>query len=91
MDAHTAVELVRDALLTALMIASPVLLVAIVIGFVVGLLQAVTQVQDQSLGFAAKLAAVGTALVLCLPWLLDRLISYAQLVISNIPNTISGG
>lgn len=91
MPAHSAVDLVREALFTALAILSPVLVVAIVVGLVVGLMQALTQIQDHTIGFAVKLVAVGVALVFCLPWLIGRMIEYAQIVITNIPATIAGG
>ena len=61
---------------------------ALAVGLVVGLLQAVTQVQEQSVAFVAKLAAMAAVLSLMLPWLLDQLVQYSHDLIVNIPNTL---
>ena len=53
MDPQDAIDLGREAIITALMIGSPVLLVGVVVGLLIGLVQAVTQIQDQTLSFVA--------------------------------------
>jgi flagellar biosynthetic protein FliQ len=55
---------------------------------VIGLLQALTQVQEQTVAFVPKLLAMIVTLGLSLPWVLTRLIEYSEHLISNIPNTM---
>jgi len=80
MDANTAVDLCRQSLLAALLLASPILLVGMAVGLIVGLLQALTQVQDQTVSFVPKLIAMSVVTIACLPWLMGRLVEFAQQV-----------
>jgi flagellar biosynthetic protein FliQ len=73
-----AIELVREALLTALTIGAPVLVVGMLVGIAMGLIQALTQVQDQTVAFVPKLLAMAAILLACLPWLLDRLLEFTR-------------
>ena len=91
MDPQDAIDLGREAIITALMIGSPVLLVGVVIGLLIGLVQAVTQIQDQTLSFVPKIIAMIGALAICLPWLLERMMEYSQDLITNIPSVVLGG
>lgn len=91
MDASSAVDTVREALITSLIIGSPMLAVAIAVGLIVGLLQALTNIQDQSIAFVAKFVAVGATLALCLPWLISRMLEYAETVFTTSPTMIVGG
>jgi len=91
MDAQIAVDLGREALTTAVIIGAPILLVGIVVALVVGLLQALTQIQDQTLSFVPKIVAMVAAVALCLPWLIQRMVEYSEVLITNIPFTITGG
>ena len=91
MDSQIAVDLGREALMTAVIIGAPILLVGIVVALVVGLLQALTQIQDQTLSFVPKIVAMVAAVGLCLPWLVQRMIEYSESLITNIPLTIMGG
>jgi len=76
--AETAlVDLLREAMLTAGMVAAPVLLVGLVVGLVLGILQAATGVQEPTLGQLPRLAAMAGMLVLMLPWMLE---TFVQLV-----------
>ncbi len=70
----------------ATLIAAPVLLAGTIVGLVIGLLQALTQVQEQTVAFVPKLLAMIVTLGLSLPWILTRLIEYSEHLISNIPN-----
>jgi len=91
MDPQNAVDLGREAMMTALIIGAPILLVGVAVALVVGLLQALTQVQDQTIAFVPKIVAMIAAASLCLPWLIERMIEYSETVITNIPLTIMGG
>jgi len=91
MDAQTAVNLTQQAMLTALLISAPILIVGVVVGLLIGLAQALTQVQDQTVAFVPKIVAMVAVLVLCLPWLVQKMVEYSEYLITNIPRTIAGG
>ena len=65
-------------LLLALLVASPLVLTALAVGLVVAVLQAVTQVQDVALSTVPKILAVMAALLLSGPWMMQRLVEFAQ-------------
>lgn len=88
MEPQAAVDLAREALVIATLIAAPVLLAGTVVGLVIGLLQALTQVQEQTVAFVPKLLAMIVAVGLSLPWVLGRLMEYAEHLISNIPRSM---
>ncbi len=71
-----AVELLRRAVTLALLVAAPMLVTALLVGVVVSLIQAVTQIQEQTLTFIPKLLAMAVVFMITLPWILSRLIDY---------------
>lgn len=83
------VDLARNMVLTALLVAAPMLVVALVIGLVVSLVQAMTQIQEQTLSFVPKLIAVGATLVVALPWILQILVRYTSELFRSIPSLAS--
>ena len=88
MTADLAAELCRTAVLLALTIGAPVLLAALATGLIIGLLQAVTQLHDQTLSFVPKLVVMSLTILFLLPWGLSRLTEYATELIRGIPGTI---
>jgi flagellar biosynthetic protein FliQ len=83
MDPSTAIDLCRSTLLTAVVIAAPMLLVGMAAGLAVGLIQALTQIQDQTVAFVPKLLAMAAVLVACLPWLLTQMTDFTRLIFEN--------
>ena len=77
MDLQTASSLVRETLTLALLVAAPMLAIGLVVGVVVSLLQAVTQIQEQTLALIPKLAAMVGAAIVLMPWIGHQLMSYA--------------
>ena len=75
----------KDALMTVLLLSAPALLVAIVVGFGVGLVQALTQVQDQTLPQAIKLVAVMLVLLVLGPLLASQVVNLAGQMLDNFP------
>jgi flagellar biosynthetic protein FliQ len=73
-----ALQLMGEMLLAALLISAPVLVPIMVIGLVISLLQVVTQVQEISLTFVPKIITVFIAVVVFGPWMLRKLIAFAQ-------------
>ncbi|MFQ5807418.1 MAG: flagellar biosynthetic protein FliQ [Phycisphaerae bacterium] len=78
MELSTALDLGREALLTALVIAGPILGVGILVGLSVSLLQTLTQLQDQTFSIVPKIVAMFGAAIFFVPWLANRLVEYAQ-------------
>ena len=76
MDTTQVMDLVRDAVGIAIRLASPMLLLAMVVGVTVAIFQAVTQIHEQSIGFALKLIVVITVLLVGGGWMLDTLKDY---------------
>jgi flagellar biosynthetic protein FliQ len=91
MQPQDAIDLGREGIMLAMLIGAPVLLAGTVIGLLIGLLQALTQIQDQTIAFVPKLLAMLAVLSLCLPWILDKLMQYCADVIRNVPSVIAGG
>ena len=88
MNPQDAIDLGREAVNMALVIGAPVLLAGMAVGLVVGLLQAVTQIQEQTVSFVPKLVAMVLVLSLMLPWLVHQMVQYSHDLIVNIPNTL---
>ena len=61
------------------------------VGLLVGMFQALTQIQDHTLSFVPKIIAMILVLTLCLPWFLDQMVEFSRSVISNIPTVLGGG
>jgi len=83
MDPQNAIDLCRSALLSALIIGAPMLLVGMAAGLTIGLLQALTQIQDQTVSFVPKLLAMAAVMVACMPWLMMRLVEFTREVFTN--------
>jgi len=83
------VDLSRNMIMTALLVSAPMLLVALVVGLIVSLIQAVTQIQEQTLSFVPKLAAVGATFLIALPWIMQVLVKYTSELFRSIPSLAS--
>jgi flagellar biosynthetic protein FliQ len=89
MSVALAIEFTRSAVTLCLLVAGPLLLTALIVGVVVSLVQAVTQLQEQTLTFIPKLLAVGIMLVITLPWILVKLSEFLVSVIRSLPTVVS--
>jgi flagellar biosynthetic protein FliQ len=88
MDPQQAIDLTRQAILESLVIVAPVLLCGLLLALVLGLLQALTQIQEQSITFVPKLVAMILVLGWTLPWVISRLVQYSHDLIAGIPDTL---
>ena len=88
MTPDTVVTVGQYALLTMLMIAAPPLLAALVVGLVVGVFQAATQVNEMTLSFIPKIVALVVVLIAAGPWLLSTLVNYTERLFREIPYLI---
>jgi flagellar biosynthetic protein FliQ len=85
MTPSLATELIRNAVSIALWVAAPMLITALVVGVLVSLLQAITQLQEQTLTFIPKLALIAVVFIVTLPWTLSRLVEYLIQVLRTLP------
>ncbi|MFQ5589941.1 MAG: flagellar biosynthesis protein FliQ [Phycisphaerae bacterium] len=85
MEFHTAIEMGRDAFWMSLIAAAPILLIGLVVGLCISLFQAVTQLQEQTLTFAPKIAAMVIAASLFIPWIGNKMVDYAQEMLGSVP------
>ena len=76
-------------LMTALLIAAPMLVVALAVGLVISVIQAVTQVQEQTISFVPKLVAVGATFIIALPWIIQIMVKYTTELFRSIPGMVS--
>jgi flagellar biosynthesis protein FliQ len=77
-------ELLRQLMKEAMIVSAPVLAAAVVLGFVLSLVQTLTSLQEQSLTSVPRLAAVGIILLIGMPWFLGRMASYTRLLMSDL-------
>ncbi|MDC7785516.1 flagellar biosynthesis protein FliQ [Rhodoplanes sp. TEM] len=73
MTGPEVVDVARDSIVTLVLVASPLMLVGLVVGVVVSLFQALTQIQESTLIFVPKILAIFTAMILALPFMADQL------------------
>lgn len=88
MNSGTVMEIGRQAIETALLLAGPLLLVALAVGLLVSIFQAATQINEATLSFIPKLVAVFLVLVLAGPWMLQLILDFMRRMLESIPNVI---
>jgi flagellar biosynthesis protein FliQ len=79
------VELLRKMLWISLILSAPVLLATLVVGLVIGIVQAVTSIQEQTLSFVPKLAAIALVLGLLGTWMTRTLVDYTAQLFADLP------
>ena len=84
MNNSMAVDLFRQALMTAFWLSLPILTIGFVVGIVVSLVQIITSVQDASFGAVPRLAAFLFGLLLLMPWMLNRLMTYTTSLFGDL-------
>lgn len=85
MSTEFIVELARSSIYTTLLVSAPMLILALIVGLAISILQAITQIQEMTLTFIPKIVAVGIALVVFLPWMINTLVTYTNQLLSLIP------
>ncbi len=88
MTPETIITLGQRALELAVLVSAPLLLTALVVGVLISLFQAATQINEMTLSFVPKLLALVVRLLLAGPWMLEMLISLTQNLMKDIPNLI---
>ncbi|AEO07905.1 flagellar biosynthesis protein FliQ [Buchnera aphidicola] len=85
MTSEYVMELFHDAMKVTLMLASPLLLAALISGLIISILQAATQVNEQTLSFIPKIISVISIIVILGPWMLGVMLDYTHNLFTNIP------
>jgi flagellar biosynthetic protein FliQ len=88
MTQEFVISIGREAMYTAFLLAAPPLVAALVVGLLVSIFQAVTQIQEMTLAIIPKMIAVLVALIVAYPWLLEKLTSYTTRVFQAIPTVV---
>ncbi len=83
-------DITNQAIKVALMISAPMLIGALLIGILVSLFQAVTQINEQTLSFIPKILVIVGALVIFAPWMSDTLTTFTKELIISIPQVVAG-
>lgn len=86
MSDNDVMHLAVQAMIMGAKLAAPILLISLVMGFVISLLQSVTQVQEMTLTFVPKLIAVALILLFMGNWMMTELVTFTQTLIRDIPN-----
>lgn len=89
MTPESVMTMGRHAIEVTLMVAAPMLLVALGIGLIVSIFQAATQINEQTLSFIPKLVGIFAALVIAGPWMLTIMLDYMREMFTNIPLLVS--
>jgi len=89
MSPETVMTLGRHALEVTLLLAAPLLLVALLTGLLIGAFQAATQINEMTLSFIPKLVAMAVALLVAGPWMLRQIVGYTRQLIESIPTLIN--
>jgi len=88
MTPESVMTMGRQAVEITLMLAAPMLLVALIIGLVISIFQAATQINEQTLSFIPKLVGVFVALVIAGPWMLTIILDYMRQMFQSIPSLV---
>ena len=75
----------REAVMLTLLISAPMLGLGLLVGLVISIFQAATQIQEMTLTFIPKIVAVALALLVFLPWILTRMVDYTTALFNSIP------
>lgn len=82
------VGIMRDAIFVTLITAGPILLAALAVGLIISIIQATTQIQEQTLTFVPKIVAVFIVLLILLPFILGKMTDYTENVFEMISNVV---
>lgn len=85
MSQDLVIQIFRDFLKTALFLMSPILVGTIVVGLLISIFQAATQIHEQTLAFVPKILVIALCLMILAPWMLNLMTSYTISLFTNIP------
>lgn len=90
MNDDVVIQLGQDALKTLAMVAAPMLLSTLVIGLIISIFQALTQINENTLTFVPKMVVIGIVIIIAGPWMLDTMSTYTITLFENISTVVRG-
>ena len=90
MSDDIVIQLGQDALKTLAMVSAPMLLSTLIIGLIISIFQALTQINENTLTFVPKMIVIAVVLILAGPWMLDTLSAYTVTLFENISTIVRG-
>ena len=90
MSTDVVISLAVSMMSVTIKVAAPMLLAGLVIGLVISVFQAVTQIQEQTLSFIPKIVAIAAVLVILGPWMLGQILTYTTNLYESIPGLVGG-
>ena len=91
MDGNAVLDIAMQGLIITAKLAAPIVITALVVGFAISLVQSITQIQEVTLSFVPKAAAVGLALIICGHWMISEMITFTNVLFEKIPSLLGGG
>ena len=88
MNQEMVMDVGIEAIRVVLMVSAPILLLGLLVGLIVSIIQATTQIQEQTLSFIPKLVAIALALLIFGPWMMSMMYDFTINIFENIPNYI---
>jgi flagellar biosynthesis protein FliQ len=89
LSSEFVIDLAKQGIYTLLIVTGPLLILALVVGLIVSIFQATTQIQEQTLAFIPKIIAVFIGLVFFGPWMLVRVVEFTSNIFNNLHHVIS--
>ncbi len=86
MTPELAISIGRDAIYTMLLVAAPMLISGLLIGLIISVFQAITQIHEMTLTFIPKIVIVAISMLIFLPWMVNKLVDFAHRVFGIIPS-----
>lgn len=86
MSSEAIIRILREGLLMVCLLSAPAVLVAMLLGFIISVFQATTQIQEQTISSVPKLVAVFAVLAIAGPWMLAQIVRFAGIMLATIPN-----
>jgi flagellar biosynthetic protein FliQ len=88
MTPESVIEFGQHALYVAMMVAAPLLLTALLVGLVIGVVQAATQINEMTLSFIPKVVAMAAVALIAGPWMLRTLVQFTRQLIESLPGAV---
>jgi flagellar biosynthesis protein FliQ len=88
MSFSLAVNLIRSGILQVLIMAAPMLLVGLAVGLIISIFQATTSIQEQTLTFVPKIAAILGSIILFGPWIFSSMVQFTIRLLNSMPNLV---
>lgn len=88
LSSEMILSLADQCVMLILEVGGPILIISLLVGLIVSIFQAATQIQEQTLAFIPKIVSVFFGLILFGPWMLTKMLSFTETILSNLPNYI---